>query len=104
MSADFPLDAKIISSVIRLTAEVLAVGECLGKFRSHTDVEMSAELNFHFSGFHRIVNPLLDATRVQSVHDIAEPLLVNMDPVTRIGQVLEHPRLVLRIFQEILDC
>ena len=89
---------------MRLTAEVLAVGQGLGEFRPHADVEMPAELDLHFSGLHTVVNHLLDATRVQGVHDVTEPLLVDVDPVARIRQVLEHGRLVLGIFQEVLDC
>ena len=86
-----------------LTAEVLAVGQGLSKLSSHVDVQMPAELDLDLSGFHTTVDHLLYAIGVQSVHNVTNPLLVDVDPVTGIWQVLENVGFASGIFQEILN-
>ena len=86
MSADLPLDAMKVSDIIRLTAEVLALTQCPSKFRSHIDVEMLAKFNFDFSSFHGVINHLLYTIRVQCIHQITDPLLIHVNPVTGVWQ------------------
>ena len=62
---------------------------------------MLAELNFDLSRLHAAINHVLDATGVQSVENITNPLFINMDPISGIGQVSEHLGLGFSILQEI---
>ena len=101
MSADLPFEPKNVNNIATLTTETLAVGKSLGEFWPHVDVKVLAHLNFHLSGFHTFINHGLDAIRVQCVEYIADPLLVNMYPVSRIRQKSEHWRSFFRIFEEV---
>ena len=98
MSADLPLEAIGVRNNIALTAEALASSQGLCEFRPHVDVHMSAEFNLDFSSFHRVIDHLLYATRVQGIHHITEPLLVNVDPVPGVWQVFKHSRFSLGVF------
>jgi hypothetical protein len=84
MSADLPLEPIFINKLITLTAEVLAGGEGLGELRPHIDIEMLAQFDFDFPRFHGIIDHFLYAIGVQCIKHIAYPVLINMDPVTRV--------------------
>ena len=82
MSADLPLEAIGVRKYGTLTAEVLAVAQSFCKFWSHINVQMSAQFYLHLSCFHTIVDHFLNAVWIESEHYIAQPLPVNMNPVS----------------------
>ena len=87
--------------MVALTAVGLAIGKGLSEFRSHVDIEMLAELILDFSRFHAFVNHGLDPYLVQSVENVTDPLLVDMNPITGVWHVPEQVGVTSRMFQEV---
>lgn len=65
---------------------------------------MLREVISHLSRLQTSTDHLLDSVGVQSVEDVTDPLLVNVDPVAWIWQVSEQGLLRFRKFEEIGHC
>ena len=86
-----------------LTAVALTVGQSLGEFRPHVDIEMLGQFIFDPSSLQAASDHFLDPRWIQSVEHIADPLLVNVDPITGIWHVLEQVGVRLRMLKEVRD-
>ena len=101
MSAALPLGSKGIKSGKYHTAIGLALCQGLCKLWPHVDIEMLVHFIFDSSSFHAAINHGLDPNWIQSVKDITDPLLVNVDPVARVWHVPEHIDARLCMFEEV---
>ena len=84
MSAALPLEPIQVKSAKYHTAVRLALSQSLCKLWPHVNIEMLGQIISHLSRFQTFINHGLDAIRVQSVEDITDPLLVNVNPISRI--------------------
>ncbi len=92
-----------MSHVISLTTEVEATVQRLRELWSHLHDQVLRFLEAVFALLHCVGDHSLESNLVESVHYIANPLAIDMHPVTLVRQVLENRDFATRKFKDVLD-
>ena len=87
-----------------LTTEALTLLECSSELGPHVDEQVLLLLELASAVLHGLRHHRAHGLGVHGVEHIAHPLLVEVLPVSLVGQVSQQRRLLARMLQEVLDC
>ena len=98
-----PCEAITKITAKRLTAEVKAAMQRLCELRPHFDQEVLRLLQLVLAPLHGGCDEGLEVVPVKSEDDIADPLAVDMHPVSFVGQMLQKEWVALRMGEDVLN-